>query len=75
LRGLVIAVEPMVNIGTKRVRTLADHWTQVTADRKPSAHFEHTIAVADSGPYVLTSAPNEQEVEANPAIGQNRRFG
>jgi len=66
--GLVIAIEPMVNIGTKRVRTLADHWTQVTADRKPSAHFEHTIAVLDSGPYVLTCGPNERGVEADAAM-------
>ena len=43
--GLVIAVEPMVNMGTKRVKMLRDHWTQSTLDRKPSAHFEHTIAV------------------------------
>ena len=57
--GLVIAVEPMVNMGTKRVRTLRDHWTQVTADRQPSAHFEHTIAMTDSGPYVLTAAPGQ----------------
>lgn len=59
--GLVIAVEPMVNMGTKRVRTRPDHWTQVTSDGLPSAHFEHTIAMTDSGPYVLTAAPNEQE--------------
>ncbi len=56
--GLVIAVEPMVNMGTKRVRTKSDHWTQVTADGKPSAHFEHTIAVTESGPEVLTAGPN-----------------
>ncbi len=56
--GLVIAVEPMVNMGTKRVRTLSDHWTQVTADRKPSAHFEHTVAVTSSGTEVLTAGPN-----------------
>lgn len=59
--GLVIAVEPMVNMGTKRVRTLRDHWTQVTTDGRPSAHFEHTIAVTKSGPYVLTAAPREGE--------------
>jgi len=59
--GLVIAVEPMVNMGTKRTRTLRDHWTQVTADGRPSAHFEHTIAMTDSGPYVLTGAPAEGE--------------
>ncbi len=56
--GLVIAVEPMVNLGTKRVKVLRDHWTQVTADGQPSAHFEHTIAVTESGPYVLTAGPN-----------------
>jgi len=56
--GLVIAVEPMVNMGTKRVRTGADHWTQVTADGRPSAHFEHTVAITESGPYVLTAGPN-----------------
>ncbi len=47
--GLVIAIEPMVNIGTKRVRTKADHWTQSTADGRPSAHFEHTIATDRQG--------------------------
>lgn len=56
--GLVIAVEPMVNMGTKRVRTRADHWTQITADGRPSAHFEHTIALTESGPRVLTAGPN-----------------
>jgi methionyl aminopeptidase len=59
--GLVIAVEPMVNMGTKRVKMLRDHWTQVTADGKPSAHFEHTIAVTDDGPRRLTIAPEPHE--------------
>ena len=59
--GLVIAVEPMVNVGTKRVRALADDWTQSTADGKASAHFEHTIAITESGPVVLTGAPREGE--------------
>jgi len=59
--GLVIAVEPMVNMGTKRVKMLRDHWTQVTADGKPSAHFEHTIAVTDDGPILLTVAPQPSE--------------
>ena len=56
--GLVIAVEPMVNMGTKRVRTRSDHWTQVTADGRPSAHFEHTVAITENGPWVLTAGPN-----------------
>lgn len=53
-RGLVIAIEPMVNVGTWRTRVMPDHWTVVTADRSLSAHFEHTIAVTDDGPEVLT---------------------
>lgn len=53
--GLVIAVEPMVNLGTKRVHAMPDHWTMVAADGKPSAHFEHTIAITQDGPWALTS--------------------
>jgi methionyl aminopeptidase len=53
--GLVVAIEPMVNIGTWRTRVLRDHWTVVTADGALSAHFEHTIAVTDEGPEVLTA--------------------
>jgi methionyl aminopeptidase len=52
--GLVLAIEPMVNAGTPAVRTLADRWTVVTADKKRSAHFEHTVAVTENGPKVLT---------------------
>lgn len=55
--GLVIAVEPMVNAGTKKVRSLSDHWTQVTQDGRPSAHFEHTIAMTVDGPLVMTDQP------------------
>jgi methionyl aminopeptidase len=58
--GLVLAVEPMVNVGTKRVRDQPDQWTQVTADGRPSAHFEHTIAIAQTGAYLLTAGPNEE---------------
>jgi methionyl aminopeptidase len=52
--GLVIAVEPMVNAGTPDVEELDDEWTAVTKDRSMSAHFEHTIAVTEDGPWVLT---------------------
>jgi len=55
--GLVVAVEPMVNIGGWETRLLADEWTVVTADGSLSAHFEHTIAVTDDGPEVLTARP------------------
>jgi methionyl aminopeptidase len=43
--GMVIAIEPMINLGTRRVKQLKDGWTMVTQDKKTSAHFEHTIAV------------------------------
>jgi len=54
--GLTIAIEPMVNLGVATTRTLADKWTVVTADGKRSAHFEHTVAVTEDGPRVLTAA-------------------
>jgi methionyl aminopeptidase len=53
--GLVVAIEPMVNVGTWRTRLLADRWTVITADKSLSAHFEHTIAVTEEGPEVLTA--------------------
>jgi methionyl aminopeptidase len=59
--GLVIAVEPMVNMGTKKVKLAKDQWTQITADGKPSAHFEHTIAITENGPRLLTCAPTPAE--------------
>jgi methionyl aminopeptidase len=52
--GLVLAIEPMINLGTDRVKVLDDGWTVITADGKPSAHFEHTIAVTPDGPEILT---------------------
>lgn len=61
--GLVIAIEPMVNAGTKKVKMLPDHWTQSTKDGKPSAHFEHTVAVTRDGPVRLTGPPAPDEVE------------
>ena len=55
--GMAIAVEPMINLGTGSVRFLDDGWTCVTADGKPSAHYENTIFITENGPEVLTS-PN-----------------
>ena len=52
--GMVFAVEPMVNVGSPETRTLEDGWSVVTADGSLSAHFEHTIAITDDGPEVLT---------------------
>ncbi len=54
--GLVIAIEPMVNVGDSRVRTLGDAWTIVTVDGGRSAHFEHTVAILEDGPEILTRA-------------------
>ena len=52
--GLVLAVEPMVNAGSAAVEYAADGWTVVTKDRRPAAHFEHTVAITAGGPDVLT---------------------
>jgi methionyl aminopeptidase len=52
--GMVLAIEPMVNAGAPGVRTLSDRWTVVTVDKKRSAHFEHTVAVTNDGPKILT---------------------
>jgi len=52
--GMVLAIEPMVNVGTHQVEILDDEWTAVTLDRKLSAHFEHTVVVTENGPEVLT---------------------
>lgn len=52
--GMVLAVEPMVNLGTWKVKVLGDDWTVVTLDGKASAHFEHTVAVTEDGPLILT---------------------
>ena len=54
--GLTIAIEPMVNVGKPGIRTMPDKWTVVTVDGKRSAHFEHTVAITDDGPRVLTAA-------------------
>jgi methionyl aminopeptidase len=54
--GLVLAVEPMVNMGVDTVHILSDGWTVVTADGKSSAHFEHTAVVTENGPDILTKA-------------------
>jgi methionyl aminopeptidase len=56
--GLVIALEPMVNAGTWRVQVLKDGWTVVTEDNRLSAHFEHTVAITDAGPEILTQLGN-----------------
>lgn len=56
LPGMVLAIEPMVNAGGPEVEVLEDRWTAVTTDRSLSAHFEHTVAITENGPEVLTRA-------------------
>ena len=64
-KGYVFAIEPMVNIGSHHTKTLRDGWTVVTLDGQPSAHAEHTVAITEAGPEVLTlvsaAAPMLQE--------------
>ena len=52
--GLVVAIEPMVNVGGRHIRTLDDDWTVVTRDGSRSAHYENTVAITADGPRVLT---------------------
>ncbi|HTO37841.1 MAG TPA: type I methionyl aminopeptidase [Brumimicrobium sp.] len=63
--GLVIAIEPMINLGTERVIQLSDGWTIITADKKPSAHFEHNVAVVDGKPEVLSTFKFVEEALKN----------
>ena len=56
--GWVIAIEPMINLGRHETKQLSDGWTVVTKDGRPSAHFEHTVAITDSGPQILTQLQN-----------------
>ena len=59
--GMTLAIEPMINMGVAAVRILEDGWTVITEDRKPSAHFEHTVLITDGEPEILTWRPREAE--------------
>jgi methionyl aminopeptidase len=63
--GYVFAIEPMVNLGTHFTKVLADGWTVVTMDGKPSAHVEHTVAITEDGPEVLTRVQKPSVLEAS----------
>lgn len=54
IEGMVLAIEPMINFGSAKVKVLKDQWTVITVDRKPSAHFEHSVAVSVDGPIILS---------------------
>ncbi len=72
--GYVFAIEPMINIGTHYTKVLADGWTVVTLDGKPSAHFEHTVAITEEGPQVFTRV-EAREPEAVGAGGTGGAAG
>ena len=59
-RGMVLALEPMVTLGTHEVKTLDDGWTIVPADDSLCAHFEHTVIATDGDPVVVTRRPEER---------------
>ncbi len=64
--GMVIAIEPMINLGTRKVKQSKDGWTVVTGDKKPSAHYEHTVAIGkDSADILSDHAPLELEIDKN----------
>ncbi len=65
--GYCFAIEPMLNMGTEETRTLSDKWTVVTLDGKPSAHFEHTLAVTPEGPEVLTLTKEQKKLRIQAA--------
>jgi methionyl aminopeptidase len=55
IEGMVVAIEPMTNMGTHRINQLKDGWTILTADGKPSAHFEHNVALVNGKPELLST--------------------
>ena len=59
-KGMTLAIEPMVNMGTHRIRVLKDNWTVVTQDKKPSSHYEHSIVITDDGYEILTKIKGEE---------------
>ena len=70
VKGLALAVEPMLNLGGRRTRLLGDGWTVVTKDGLPSAHFEHTFTLTDEGPLVLTALDGgKSKLAALTAVG------
>ena len=59
-KGMTLAIEPMINMGTHRIKVLKDNWTVVTQDKKPSAHYEHSIVITDDGYEILTKIKGEE---------------
>ena len=57
---MVLAIEPMINVGTEKTRQMPDGWLVCTRDGKPSAHFEKTVAITEDGPLILTTEPTHR---------------
>lgn len=74
-KGTTLAVEPMVNLGSRQTHVLDDEWTVVTRDGRPSAHFEHTFALTDGGPWVLTAVDGGSSRLGDVAVGAGERGG
>lgn len=69
--GMCIAIEPMVNLGTADIEYSNDHWTAITRDRRPSAHYEHTVHITPHGPEILTLPPTRPAASTTSAtVGQ-----
>jgi methionyl aminopeptidase len=68
--GICIAIEPMVNLGTADIEYADDHWTAITRDRKPSAHFEHTVHITNQGAEILTLPPSRLAAATPPPSTQ-----
>jgi methionyl aminopeptidase len=66
--GYVFALEPMINLGSHETRVLEDKWTVVTLDSSPSAHFEHTVAITEEGPEILTLSPEQKKLRQKSAV-------
>ena len=62
--GMVLAIEPMINMGTYGVKTMGDKWTVITEDWQPSAHFEHSVAITSAGPVILSSRVSSSGAES-----------
>ena len=63
--GMCIAIEPMITMGDRKVWLMPDKWTIITRDGKPAAHFEHTIAIRESGPEILSSFEEIENIEGH----------
>jgi len=75
VNGMVVAIEPMINLGTHRINHLSDGWTILTKDGKPSAHFEHNIAIVEGKPELLSTFKYIYEalgIESNEELEFNR---